>query len=333
MYVVNKDGDFWNTDYFKHKETLGLPQSSYIIEDCNILIKVRGERKREMLKKKTRYIGILILIVMFLLAPQDLIAIEDTGILQSSSKEPQETLNPREQNLEEETSQDSDVPQNDPKEEQKEQKQKISIEETELQNNSKVVYLTFDDGPNQYTDLIINILAKYNAKATFFMLEPQMEKNTGVLQRMKNEGHAFGLHGVTHDYRQFYQSSKSVITEMNTAQAKLYELTGVKTYLVRTPYGSKPYMKPEYMEAAQKAGYKIWDWNVDSKDWFYRDSRMVSNTIQQIMVLDKNNIQPVILFHDIKKTAEFLPQVLEYLIEKGYTFEILDTDLEPIQLK
>lgn len=200
-------------------------------------------------------------------------------------------------------------------------------------DKSKVAYLTFDDGPTRYTALIMNILAEYGAKATFFMLEPQMEKNTEILHRMKREGYAFGLHGVTHNYKEFYKSSESALTEMNTAQAKLHELTGLKTFLVRTPYGSKPYMKPAYMEAAQMAGYKIWDWNVDSKDWFYKDERMVSKTIEQVMALEQRGVQPVILFHDMEKTVEFLPQVLEYLTNNGYSLEALDAGMKPVQLK
>ncbi len=198
-------------------------------------------------------------------------------------------------------------------------------------SDKKVAYLTFDDGPTQNTACILDILAKYDAKATFFLLEPQMRKYPEQLTQMCRAGHALGLHGVSHNHKKLYRSLDSVLDEMNTAQAKLQELTQVKSTLIRTPYGSKPYMKPAYMEGVKAAGYIVWDWNVDSRDWYYKDARLVDTTIEQIKDLEKSNINPVILFHDRGKTAEFLPQVLEYLVNNNYKFASLDTELEPVR--
>lgn len=223
-------------------------------------------------------------------------------------------------------------------EEKQEEKTEVILPETpqeeqQEESKAKVAYLTFDDGPTAYTGPILDILAEYGAKATFFMLEPQMEGNYEVLQRMINEGHALGLHGVTHDRKQFYQSAERVLGEMNMAQAKLAELTGYKSFLIRTPYGSKPHMKPDYMEAVEMNGYKIWDWNVDSRDWLYRDERMVDETINQISTLEQYDIQPVILFHDRKDTVDYLPQVLEYLLSNGFSLKTLALELKPVLLK
>lgn len=211
--------------------------------------------------------------------------------------------------------------------------EKFAPENDGIEREVKIAYLTFDDGPTHYLTDILQILAESEVPATFFMLEPSMSAHADVLSRMAEEGHAFGLHGVTHKRKQFYASQESVLGEMNTAQAKLQEITGIKTVLIRTPYGSKPYMTPAYREAVGAAGYKLWDWNVDSKDWFYRDERLVSHTLKQIEVLEKKKVTPVILLHERKETVQFLPQILAYLQSKNYVLKVPDAETEPVQFK
>jgi len=195
----------------------------------------------------------------------------------------------------------------------------------------KIAYLTFDDGPTIYLTKILDILAEYEAQATFFMLEPQMKAHATVLCGLHEAGHGLGLHGVTHNYRLFYASRESVLGEMNTAQATLAEITGIKSVLIRTPYGSKPYLKPAYKEAIEEAGYQLWDWNVDSRDWFYRDERMVTDTIQQLAVLGKKEITPVILLHECRETVQFLPQILDYLQSEAYVLRAPSAETLPVQ--
>jgi len=204
---------------------------------------------------------------------------------------------------------------------------------SEANQEENIVYLTFDDGPTAYSTNILDILAEYDVQATFFMLEPLMSSRVNTLSRMKDEGHAFGLHGVSHDRNHFYASEESVLWEMNTAQTKLLELINLKTELIRVPYGSNPGMTPAYKEAVKVAGFKMWDWNVDSKDWFYRDERFVDNTIKQIEVLKMRKTTPIVLLHDRKETAEYLPLILEYLQSNNYIFKVITTEIEPVQLQ
>jgi len=211
--------------------------------------------------------------------------------------------------------------------------QEIQEDNNEVDQEEKIVYLTFDDGPTDCLTNILDILAEYDVQATFFMLEPLMSSYANTLSRMKEEGNAFGLHGVTHNRQQFYFSQETVLEEMNTAQAKLFEIIGLKTVLIRVPYGSNPGMTPVYKEAVKSAGFKMWDWNVDSKDWLYRDERFVDNTIKQIEVLEKRKTAPVILLHERKETATFLPQILEYLQSNNYIFKVLTAEMEPVQLR
>lgn len=218
-----------------------------------------------------------------------------------------------------------------PQAEQLEQPAPIEQPEVNQANEvDKVAYITFDDGPSNTTERLLDILSEHSVKATFFMLQPRVCKFPDSVIRIVNDGHTPALHGVSHSQQAFYQSTESVLNEMNTAQAAVLEITGYKTTLIRTPFGSHPYMKPTYKEAVKQAGYQLWDWNVDSRDWYYRDHRMVTNTIEQIKRLEERNIAPVILLHDRTETVEFVAEILEHLTSNGYQLKQLDATMEPV---
>nr|WP_249365709.1 polysaccharide deacetylase family protein [Cytobacillus citreus] len=206
-------------------------------------------------------------------------------------------------------------------------KQQQSIKQ---QNESKKVYLTFDDGPSAYTNNILETLSSYGMKATFFMLEPNMRTYPDEVQNIINNGHIPALHGVTHDASKIYRSEKTVVDEMTEAQSTLMNLTGEVTHLIRTPYGSAPYMKPSYKQAVETAGFQLWDWTVDSEDWKYKNGEYVSRVIYQIENYQYHDKPIIILLHDRKTTAEHLPTLLEYLKSKGYEAEILNEQMTAI---
>lgn len=199
-------------------------------------------------------------------------------------------------------------------------------------SSKKIAYLTFDDGPNPATRMILDILARSKVLATFFMLEPGIRRYSKIVQRMVDEGHAIGLHGVTHEASKFYASKRSVIREFKINQQTLNRITGMNTVLVRTPYGSNPYMKPSYLKAVKQAGYRLWDWNADSLDWKYRDERLVKRIQKKVLQLEKKAINPVILMHDLPDTARYLPRIIHFLVKRGYSLEKLDSSLKPVLL-
>jgi peptidoglycan/xylan/chitin deacetylase (PgdA/CDA1 family) len=191
----------------------------------------------------------------------------------------------------------------------------------------KPIYLSFDDGPDEYTPLILDTLAKYKIHATFFMLGPHIDKYPGTVKRMINEGNAVGLHGVTHDYKLIYRTPQTVVNEMDSANRSLKKATGFTTDVIRVPYGSVPYMKQDYRDATVKAGYHLWDWNVDSTDSLGADTpTIIKTTIQQI----SKQATPIVLFHDKKATLQSLPAVLDYLVEHNYDFKTIDSTIPPI---
>lgn len=198
-------------------------------------------------------------------------------------------------------------------------------------SKEKVIYLTFDDGPSNRIEDLMNTLEKYKADATFFWLEPNIKRFSKEAKDAVKRGFSIGLHGVTHDAKKIYASSNSVVNEMDTANHTLKEITGKSTRLIRTPYGSYPYMTPQYKAAVDNAGFILWDWNVDSMDWKFRNGRYINEVIQQVENLESKNITPVILLHDRAETINSLPKLLKYFKKNGYTFKKIKQNIIPIQ--
>jgi peptidoglycan-N-acetylglucosamine deacetylase len=194
----------------------------------------------------------------------------------------------------------------------------------------KMAYITFDDGPNIHTKRILTILDRYDAKATFFMLDGNMRSYKSTVKSMKAKGHGLACHGVTHSKNSFYKSPSSANWEMTKCLNTLKSITGVSSKVIRVPYGSKPYMKPSYQAAINRSGYKMWDWTVDSLDWkFLNGPKTATYTLSQIKSNEKNGIAPIVLFHDKSTTADGLATVLSYLKKNGYTFGALTNDMTP----
>ncbi|WP_203362777.1 polysaccharide deacetylase family protein [Bacillus sp. REN10] len=197
----------------------------------------------------------------------------------------------------------------------------------------KTVYLTFDDGPFDVSMQILDLLDKYNAKATFFMLEPNIRKHPQAVQEMVKRGHAIGMHGVTHDVKQVYRSADSVASEMKAGQQAIKEITGYETHLIRTPYGSFPHMKPNYKQKVNEAGFKMWDWTVDSLDWKFRSPAYVNHVINHLSPAKAQSRGEIILLHEKPATAQSLANLLKYLQDNGYAMRALNENTEPYQLR
>ncbi|QTM98277.1 polysaccharide deacetylase family protein [Sediminibacillus dalangtanensis] len=190
----------------------------------------------------------------------------------------------------------------------------------------KTVYLTFDDGPTSATSEILDILHQFNATATFFMLEPAMKESPEVVKQIVEKGHAVGLHGVTHEVNHFYKSEQAALEEMTASQKTLQEITGIQSNLIRTPYGSVPYLTESFREVLDNNGFKVWDWNVDSSDWSLSDEEYVDRVIGQIEKLDNEEVTPIILMHDKQNTADHLSILLTYLSEHRFQTRKIEED-------
>lgn len=204
--------------------------------------------------------------------------------------------------------------------------------QTKQNMGDKTVYLTFDDGPSAYTNRLLDVLKSADVKATFFMLSPRMNEFKQAVKRAEKEGHALGLHGVTHNNKLFYQTPTSPLKEMQEARDTLQDITGYKTDLVRTPYGSKPSLTASQIRNLEKDGFVYWDWTIDSMDWKYRNSQYVTAVLQQLENMEhSSSSRPnVILMHDLPATVNALPVLINKLKEKGYSFGVLEDTMVPV---
>jgi peptidoglycan/xylan/chitin deacetylase (PgdA/CDA1 family) len=199
--------------------------------------------------------------------------------------------------------------------------------------NGRSIYLTFDDGPTKYTSEILSILNKEHARATFFMLKHNMDHYPNALQQMKKQGFGMGCHGVTHKLRLFYASPKSAKGEMVECSDTLKQYTGEKAEVIRVPYGSFPFLSPKERQALNGAGFSMWDWNIDSKDWATSNPKVVAMNIEKQLNRKPPFKTPVILMHDKKDTAAALPYIILELKKQHYRFGILSNQLTPVQFQ
>jgi peptidoglycan-N-acetylglucosamine deacetylase len=189
------------------------------------------------------------------------------------------------------------------------------------QDQRPKVYLTFDDGPNPGILSILDILKKKEAKASFFMVEPQMRKYPNEVKRLVKEGHYPALHGVSHNRILLYEGKpNAVANEMLKTQETLFKLTGIKSSLTRVPYGSKPYMIKSFRDELVRHHFKMWDWNIDSLDWKYRtEPQLIYENVKSGFQQARKSDQPVvILFHINHGTIGALPKIIDYLHGQGY---------------
>lgn len=196
------------------------------------------------------------------------------------------------------------------------------------------IFLTFDDGPTEYTRNILDILARYQIKSTFFMLEGSIRKYPNTVKAVVQDGHSRGCHGVTHSVSHFYKTTTSPLGEMKTCRQSLTEITGEDTPLIRVPFGSYPHLTEEQKLKLDEAKLIMWDWNVDSSDWELRSSNQIIETvINQVTKTREKGKTPVVLFHDKKLTAAALLTIIESLHHLGYEFKPITESDVPLQFK
>lgn len=198
--------------------------------------------------------------------------------------------------------------------------------------NSKVCYLTFDDGPSDRTLEILNVLDEYEAKATFFVIGSNSKLE--YLPKIAQKGHTIGLHSNTHRYDLIYKSTDAFFEDLNALSDKVYDIAGVRSKVIRFPGGSSNGTSKKHSKGimtrltsqVQINGYAYFDWNVDSGDAANNNvtADIIANNVLT-QAANKNSI--CVLMHDLgnkKATVEALPQILKGLKAMGYRFEALD---------
>ncbi len=190
--------------------------------------------------------------------------------------------------------------------------------------NGKVIYLTFDDGPGPYTQKLLDVLDKYNVKATFFTVNG---KYNDLLKKEAEAGHTVAVHSFTHKYDQIYSSVDAYMEDFYAQQNVIAQYTGQTTKLFRFPGGSSNRVSAKYCKGImssltsgmQAQGYVYFDWNVISGDAGETTSteQVFANVKEGCM---KHNTS-VVLQHDIKEfSVDAVEEILAWGIANGYTF-------------
>lgn len=178
----------------------------------------------------------------------------------------------------------------------------------EHQRNKKVVALTFDDGPSQYTEALIEILNSNNVKATFFVLGCNINKYEDTLISIDQSGHEIGIHGYSHTSFNVL-NVEGTQEEIDATEQIIVDLGITPSDLVRPPYGA---INSE-IRAAIDSTFVLW--NLDTLDWKNRNKEAI---IEQINESIKEG--SVILLHDIyPSTIEAIEELLP-LLKENYRF-------------
>ena len=175
-----------------------------------------------------------------------------------------------------------------------------------------MIALTFDDGPGEYTETLLDTVEKYNAHVTFFMVGQNVEGHESTIQRMLKLGCEIGNHTWDHPEQTLPNMDlDSVVQEFQKTDDALVKACGQAATVCRAPYGS---VTEEQMEAVGKPFFM---WSTDSLDWKLMDADADYNQIMNDSGLGDGSI---ILMHDIHEpsvkcaTEKLIPE----LINEGY---------------
>ena len=203
--------------------------------------------------------------------------------------------------------------------------------------NGRKVYLTFDDGPSDYTNELLDILARYDVKATFFVVVEDDEKKQ-ELNRILDEGHTLGLHSESHVYSKLYADYDSYVADVQGVHDWVQKLTGYDSKFYRFPGGSSNMVSnvpiSECVEFLHSNGYEFYDWNSESRDAenLYLTPDQLNNNVMNYVRSSTGNV--TVLMHDLDEhynTIEALPALIETLKSEGYELCKIDETTPPVQ--
>ncbi len=203
----------------------------------------------------------------------------------------------------------------------------------------KKVYLTFDDGPSIYTKDILDILKRYNVKATFFVTGMNSPGYDDCYQQILEDGHSLGIHTYSHVYNDVYASLDSFVEDFNKMRDLIYEQTGEEITLYRFPGGSgnnvvSSKVREEIFAWLEEEGIQYFDWNVSSGDAEKQvpsPQKIAQNCIEGV----KNCNTAIVLLHDAggkKSTIEALPLIIEGINQLDDTV-LLPMDEETVKIQ
>ncbi|MFC3519192.1 polysaccharide deacetylase family protein [Streptomonospora nanhaiensis] len=176
---------------------------------------------------------------------------------------------------------------------------------------SKCIALTFDDGPGARTPELLDALAEYDARATFFVTGGPVREHPDVVRREYAEGHEVANHTVHHP--DLTSVGKDEIDEeLSTVNELVRRETGYTMDLMRPPYGATD---GQVDEVTERLGQAQILWSIDTNDWRDHNPGLVADR-----AVEDARPGSIVLMHDIHDTTiDAVPDILKRLDEKGYT--------------
>ena len=180
-----------------------------------------------------------------------------------------------------------------------------------VDTDEKKISLTFDISYSERNvEEILDILDKYDVKATFFVVGNWIDKNKVVVEEIYKRGHEIENHSNTHpNFNEI--SEEDIKEELELTSKKIQEITGKKSNIFRPPFGE---INENRVKLCESLGYTVVKWNVDSMDWKNIDDNNIIDRVAQ-------NTSPgsIILFHgDGKNVDYYLDQIVYYFKQNGY---------------
>lgn len=196
--------------------------------------------------------------------------------------------------------------------------------------DSKVIYLTFDDGPGPYTEELLDVLDKYNVKVTFFTCDTAFND---IMTREAQAGHTVAIHSASHEYKKIYKSEKAYFKDLYAQQQLVYDKTGVWPTLLRFPGGSSNTVSRHYStgimsrltKSVEEQGFQYFDWNVLSGD--AGETTDTDQVVKNVIAGVKQHDVSVVLQHDIHHfSVKAVERIIKWGLDHGYTFLPLRSD-------
>lgn len=207
----------------------------------------------------------------------------------------------------------------------------------------KIAYLTFDDGPTEYTPQLLNILNQNGVKATFFiafMGEDTQAKRSWLKQEV-DDGMTIGVHSWTHNYQYIYSSEQNFETDFTTMRGIIQSVTGTAPDICRFPggvgntislkyHGNTPIM-PTLVDYVEQQGVKPFDWTAGGEDADVPRPATGQQFVSEIMRDIGSSEHPIILMHDrYAVTLSAVPILIQQLKAKGYAFSTLSLNMKSV---
>ena len=184
---------------------------------------------------------------------------------------------------------------------------------TEGSQTDKSIALTFDDGPSENTNSVLDILKKHNIKATFFLIGSKVEAHQEILKRMVEEGHQLGNHTYHHSKSIGFYTVQKLQNELVSTRAVVKRYTGLNIKLYRPPFGVTT---PNLAKVVSQLRLNVIGWSVRSFD----TTRQSSESIIQRIIKEVKPGAIVLLHDDRMKCTTILETIIPHLLNKQYTF-------------